>query len=133
MSTEPLLSEPVPRGAVTHGVLLWRLTPLVDRPGESEMVITGTRNLYDVATRMRIGKTQIPVGRWEFVTRRLDVPVGADTYGLWARYLGPLEAEEPVPVRRPVDPLKDIVELEAPDVPTGRVRNLRSVGQGRVR
>jgi hypothetical protein len=122
------------RGRNVEAVWIGRLAPLMERPGEAARVLLcAGPSARAQCHNLRSGKYRIPEGRWDFVSRELDQPIDGNTHGVWARYLGPLvRAEDPRTVRG-VDPLAVAVELPAPAEWPRRARNLRSVGDGRVR
>ncbi len=77
---------PDPAGSGRRGVWIERLTPLMEHPKRWAVVATRpVANPARVLTHdLKVGRFQMPPGRWEFLSRTVD-----GECRVYARYLGP--------------------------------------------
>lgn len=114
-NTNIVWEKPPSQQRQRKGVWVERLQPLMENPGEWARVYEGSLGTArSTSNSLRSGKTQIPDGDWEFVSRKID----DDTGGIWAVYWGDEEdtyIEDEDDVDEMIDELDQLEEMDVPE------------------
>ena len=123
-NTNIVWEKPPSQQRQRKGVWVDRLQPLMENPGEWARVYEGSLGTArSTSNSLRSGKTQIPDGDWEFVSRKID----EDTGGIWAVYWGEDDEmveeddtyiEDEDDVDEMIDELDHLDELDVPEPST---------------